>query len=42
MFRLQAFAATIAIIEELASISRHHFDSLMAALWTGNCGVNLH
>jgi hypothetical protein len=34
-FGLQQFAAAGAVVEELASISRHGFGGLVAAMWTG-------
>ena len=35
--RLESSAAALAVIEELASISRHGFDRLMAALRARKC-----
>ena len=40
--RLQALAATFAVVEELAGISRHRFNGLMAAFGTSQCGFSLH
>ena len=40
--RLQALAATFAVVEELAGISRHRFNGPMAAFGTSQCGFSLH
>src|SRR5216684_1023502 len=39
---LEPFATALAVIEELAGIGRHRFDSLIAAFGASECGLKLH